>query len=48
MTIFTVTIKDGPDLYHLNVFACSAEEALETANIKIHFGRAIKAVRARK
>ena len=47
MHIYTVTIKDGADLYNLNVFADSIEAAKEIARIKIWSGRVIKAIRAR-
>ena len=47
MHIYTVTMKDGADLYLINVFACNAEEAREAAELRVETGRAIKAVRAR-
>jgi hypothetical protein len=48
MHSYIVTMRYRENLYTLNVFACSAEEAKEAAEIRVHFGRAIKAVRAVK
>lgn len=48
MHIYTVTMKDGADIYLVNVFAYSAEEAKQTAENQINFGHAIKATRASK
>jgi len=46
MHIYTVTMKSGPDLWLVNVFAWNSEEAKEAAELRTEHGRAIKAVRA--